>query len=380
MLTCRSVKVFKEFFVKLNTAISMGQTPLKRREIRTEVIHVPDNTTYLDPVTETVEVQRMINSHNSALQHNPNLAQPHRFQIKKTVFFTGYLLSTDVSSSLLPLIPLACDIPEADLKILANNIMICPRPATQAVLEKVGGMGAKQIWQITGVGVHSNSVVAARVTPIPSSAGVYTENPTAFVVLACRKNAKPGDAVHISQWNPVPSDQQTVFETTVGEKVQLRVEKEVAGETEFDSLFARDKDQSFNNNRRGRQNDHDDNRRNNQDENRRNNRYRGGNHNRGNGNGPQGNHRDRPYPPRNTRGGNRGGGGGGGGGGGPGRGKGRGGYKSLDDMGSGARGGFQNQPNYDDNGPGGGGYDASYPPLGARAGGGGYDDSLGQMY
>jgi hypothetical protein len=369
LLTLSSTKGFREFFVKLNNTIALGSAAVQRKPVQAEVVQVPENAAYLDPVLEAAEVQRMINSHNNALQNNDNLARSARYQIKKTVFFTGYLLSAADTATLSALVPSVSQIPQTELKYLANSIMICPRPPSQTILDKVGGLGAKQMWQLSGVGVYNNSVIAARAQPMPSTASVFTENPVPFIVLACRKNAKPVDATHIQNWQPLPSEHQLVFETTVGEKVQLRIEKENANESEYDSMFAREKgNNNYGNNRRNRGgNDYEDARPG--DENRRG-RYRGGSHNRGNRDNAQGRG---PYAGRNGRnnnGNNRGGGGGGGCGGGGGRNKGRGGYKSLDDM-NGGRNGYQGS-NYN-NGPGGGSYDAAYPPMG---GGGGGDDTL----
>ena len=261
---------------------------------------------------------------------------------------------------------------DPDLKYLANNIMITPRPASKSILDKVGGMGAKQIWQVNGLGIFQNNVWAARVIPIPQSATYFTENPTPIIVLACRKNAKPMSASQITSWQTVPSDKQFVFETTVGEKVQLRVEREIPGEDEFESLFVSQV-------KTGKRNNHD-------DENRRQGTYRGGNAHRGGGRSGRGggDNRSRPYPPRDR---NAGRGGGSGGGGGGGRNRQRGGYKSLDDVGHGNRNGYKDhQPNYDD-GPGTDGYNSGFPALGDRGNSGGnrggptmYDDGEGLPY
>ncbi|KAL9122096.1 MAG: hypothetical protein Q9187_001341, partial [Circinaria calcarea] len=182
----------------------------------------------------------MINGHNASLRDsNSNIpGHSNRLQIKRTIFFTGYLISPQDTNNLLTLISLPPNMPDSDLKFLANNILITPRPAQKSILDKVGGIGAKQIWQVTGTAVFENKIWAARVTPIPPSAPYYTDNPTPIIVLALRKGAKPIDAGRIQNWQPVASDKQFVFETVVGEKVQLRIEKEVAGEEEYQSLFA----------------------------------------------------------------------------------------------------------------------------------------------
>ena len=286
--------------------------------------------------------------------------------------------------------------PDFEFKFLANNILITPRPAQKSTLDKAGGLGAKQIWQVTGTAVYENKIWAARVTPIPPSAPYYTDNPTPIIVLALRKGAKPIDAGRIQNWQPVPSDKQFVFETYVGERVQLRVEKELAGEDEYHSLFA-SKTQAFGNGNKRKHGHEEDNENRNpntrpgysDDQNRRGNhnggslrnqntnRGRSTGHTAGNGGSTNGGHRNPPSNSRGGRGSSRGGGGGGGGGG-TGRGRNRGGYKSLDDVVNTSRYGQSNgyQPNYDD-GPSGGqqGYDSNYPPLGGsgagKSGGGG---------
>ena len=329
-----------------------------------EVIQVADATTTLDPITETAEVQRMINFHNASLraQNLPANAASDRLQLKRTVFFTGYLISPSDTANLVTLV--TSSLSDSELRFLANNILITPRPAQKSILDKVGGLGAKQIWQVTGTAVFENKIWAARVTPIPSSASYYTDNPIPVIVLALRKNARPADASRIHNWQPVPSDKQMVFETVVGEKVQLRVEKEIDGEVEFDSLFASSEQRPFVGKRKQAHEDGDygkrDGNRGYGDENRRQNHQNGSYRSshqdqrrpnrQGNSGGGGGGNNHRNLSGRGGRGGNRGGGGGGSGGG---RNRARGGYKSLDDVGNSPRygqgNGYQNhQPNYDD--------------------------------
>ncbi|MCJ1384239.1 hypothetical protein MMC17_007355 [Xylographa soralifera] len=380
----KHVKGFREFFEKANRALLSYSNPSIRKPITADVIQVADMTTTLDPISEAAEIQRMINSHNLSLHsRDPNSNNSNRLQLKRTVFFTGYLISPADTASLLSLISLPQAMSDSDLKFLANNILITPRPAPQSILDKVGGIGAKQIWQVNGIAVYENKIWAARVTPIPPSATYYTENPQPIIVLACRKGAKPIDAGRIQNWQPISSDKQLVFETTVGEKVQLRVEKEIAGENEYESLFAGGRPPPFSGKRKIAGDEgppaysNDENRRSGGNQN----GYRGGNQNRNRRGGDGGGHRNPPFQGRDRRG-NRGGGGGnngGGGGGGGGRNRARGGYKSLDDVGNSPRygqgNGYQNhQPNYDDSpsqgyAAGGDGYNAAFPTSGSGAGG-----------
>ena len=367
----KHVTGFRDFFEKLNKRIAQGDTPIRRNTIAADVVAVAAESRTLDPVTEVAEVQRMINGHNTAIQNKTNLARPNRLQLKKTVFFTGYMVSSNDTEKLQDLIHLIPPTgPDTDLKYLATNILITPRPATEAILLKVGGMGAKQIWQVNGVGCFQNSVWAVRCSPIPPLASYYTETGGPIIVLAHRRQgARPADASRIQQWQPVPTAQQLVFETTVGEKVSLRVEREIEGENEFDSLFAKERAPNFGANKRKHEDGNENRIRGNDD--RRNTRHRGGDRGRGGGD------RGRPFPQRDRRDRDSGGGRGGrgndrGGVGGGGRGKGRGSYKSLDDMGGGPGydgGRSRPPPDYDV-----GGYHAG----GGRPGGndGAYDDLM----
>ena len=272
---------------------------------------------------------------------------------------------------------------ETDVKFLANNILITFGPAQSTLLNKVGGIGYKQNWQVSGFASLDSKVWAARVSPIPPISVYHTENHVPFVLLAHHKSARPGDANRIQNWQSVSADKQYVFQTTVGEKVQLRVEPETDGESEYDSLFDR---RTFKRRRSPPPGEYDSlldrrtlmrrhspppgpqqNQRNGHgnDENRRTNGgvgHRGGNQSRGRGGGG-----GRGGGNNNNRGGRGGGPGRGGGGNNRGRGGGqRGAYKSLDDVGSG--GGRYNaqrgEPNYDDYAPGGDNYNAAFPALG----------------
>lgn len=401
-LTLRSTKIFREFFENFNKTLLSQPAPQDRKPIVAEVVQVAEMASSLDPVTETAEVQRMANAHRAA-QNSGAQSNSGRLEIKRTVFYTGYLISPADTAKLLTLINLPSGMPESEVKFLANNILITPHPCPASKLEKIGGIGRKQTWQVTGTAVYESKIWAARVAPLPSTSITYTENPVPFVVLALSRGARIIDANRIQNWQPMASEKEFVFQTVVGEKTHLRVEREVEGETEYEGLFAhrglkrRHGDEfkyegdsyrpsASHNPRSGYSND--ENRRTGNSSN-----YRGGNPNRsrGGGNGPGGGGQHRHSPHANGRSGRGGGGGGsggggggryvGGGGGGNNRGRGRGGYKSLDDVGTGNNrygwqgNGYQNsqQPNYDD-GPSssmlgnGEPYNSAFPALGASAG------------
>lgn len=231
-LTSTSAKGFREYFERLNRKFQT-EAPLSRSPITAEVIQVAEGCLYLPPVTEAAEVQRMINSHNQSLlepARNGTRSPYGRLKIKRTIFYTGYLISNEDSNRLIsqvlnPLLSPALA-ESNDLKYMANCILITPRPATRPVLDKVGGVGKKLKWQVTGAASYENRVWAARLSPIPETEKYYTENPYPMAVLAVRKGARPVDAAKIQNWLPVPSDKAITFETVVGEKVVLRVEED----------------------------------------------------------------------------------------------------------------------------------------------------------
>lgn len=352
----------------MNRALLSPSEPAPRKPINAEVIQVADAVTTLDPVAEAAEVQRMINAHNTAL-HSGSHVVLTPLEIKRTVFFTGYLISSIDTTRLLKLVNLPSSLPDSEVKFLADNIIITPRPCLRSILDKIGGIGRKQTWQVTGLGSYESRVWAARVTPIPADAPYHTDNPFPLVVLAVAKGSRPHEANRIQNWQSVPAGKQIVFQTEVGEKVQLRIEPEIDGDGEYESLYVskklkRNRDhadgppQYERNSYRPRYND----------ENRRpggeNGGYRGGNQNRGRGGNNNANTNYQNRPGRGGRGaGNRSNN--------RGRGGGRGGYKSLDDVQNNSRyvnQGSSYQPNYDD-GPsnfaaGVDGYNSTFPALG----------------
>jgi hypothetical protein len=255
----KHTKDFREFFTDYNKHQNgIGGYPT-RGPITAEVVQVADGSTVLDPVQEVAEVQRIINDHNAAAASASGRGR-RRLQIKKTVFYTGYLISETDSQRLLTLAQLPPNMPESEMKFHANNILITPRPCNNSILEKVGGMGSKVTWEVTGTAVFENRIWAAQVQPVPDTQKIYTDNPVPIVVLALRKGAKPIDAgeienfvpllVEASQngaklmyagkiqnWQPVPKEKAIRFDSTVGEKVILRIEDEDPQETEYESLF-----------------------------------------------------------------------------------------------------------------------------------------------
>ncbi len=230
----KHVAGFRNFFVDYNRKQNgIGGVPT-RGPIDAEAIQVVDGATCLDPVVETTEIQRLVDDHNKALEAGD---KGRKMAIKKTVFFTGYLLQQADTEKLLTLVPPQPGVSDQDIKYMGNSIMICPRPAPPSILEKVGGLGNKLLWEVTRLGSLNNKLWAVQVRPLPHSAKYYTENPAPVIVLAVKKGARPVDANSITNWEPVTEENSFVFETTVGEKVLLRVEEEDAEEGEYESLF-----------------------------------------------------------------------------------------------------------------------------------------------
>ncbi|KAI9816489.1 MAG: hypothetical protein M1827_001621 [Pycnora praestabilis] len=232
----KHVKGFRDFFTSFNTALLSPNPPIPRKPITAEAIAVAEVGTYLDPIIETAEIQRCINAHNQALRSG-STSEMGRLQVKRTIFYTGYIISQSDSAKLLTLVSLPSGMPDGEVKFLANNILITPRPCPKSILQKVGGIGNKVTWQVTGTAIFENKLWAARVSPVSESQTYYTENPLPVVVLGLRKGAKPIEAGRIQNWQPVSRDKAFTFETVVGEKLLLRVEEETPGENAWDSLF-----------------------------------------------------------------------------------------------------------------------------------------------
>ncbi|KAJ6157802.1 hypothetical protein N7470_005394, partial [Penicillium chermesinum] len=220
-------KAFRQFFEEMNKRFLSRDIPLNRNVINAEVIEVFEGVTYLDPVIEVAQVQRMINVHNTASQ-NASLGRSSFLRIRKTTIYTGYLVAKEDSARLIehvlaPIIP--SGLAESnDLRYMANNILIVPRPASQSVLAKAGGMGKKVTWKVTGTAAYENRVFAARVEPVPSTEQYFSENDPPLIVLAARKGARPVEASNIKNWQPSPPDNPVTFNTEVGEKATLRIE------------------------------------------------------------------------------------------------------------------------------------------------------------
>lgn len=225
----KHTRAFREFFMEYNKAQQAKPT---RGTIMAEVIQVADGPTQLNPVVEIAEVQRLINDHNLAIKQG-KCEKP--LQIKKMVSYTGYLIGNDDTQKLLKLVQIPPTMSDNEIRFLANNVLIVPRPSPSSILEKVGGMGNKVTWEVTGTAVFENKIWAACVRPVTQSQRYYTESAIPMVVLALRKGARLNDAGKIQNWQPVPADKQYIFSSVVGEKVLLRIEQKDSRENEYES-------------------------------------------------------------------------------------------------------------------------------------------------
>jgi hypothetical protein len=221
----RHIEGFRKFLDEYNDRQrGFGGGMVTRGPIDGEVIPVLDVSASLDPIAEVTEVQHIVMEHNEAFAKGVQGFQGEKLKINKTVFYTGYLINAADTEKLLRLMPLPRDLPDGELRLFGNNVMICPRPCPPSILEKVGGMGAKLRWEVTGTAVYDNSIWAASLRPVPPTARFHTDNSTPFVILALRGKARAADAQRIRNWQPVPPDKALTFEGTVGEKVLLRID------------------------------------------------------------------------------------------------------------------------------------------------------------
>jgi len=324
---------FRNFFQDLNRAIGTNPSQALRDPIVVDIVQVTEQMTVLDPVTEVAEVQRMINSHNAAVATGEAIRGFEPLKIRRNVLFTGYLISPHDSQRLSALAEIAGG-KSNDISFLANSILILPRPASNDILNKVGGIGHQCRWKVVAIGNLEDRLWAARVVPVNPIQQVHTHDKIPAVVLALRKNARPAEASKIRQWTSLPEHEQFEFDTTVGEKVLLMIEQDRPSQNNYKNNFQNQTNQNsgykrpreddfpplgtdrqggFRPQARSDKNDR---------------RGRGGRDRSGRGRGGF------------NRGGrqNRGGRGGGGGGGGRGGGERRG-YRSLDDAGGGGYGG-----------------------------------------
>ncbi|KAF4589304.1 tat pathway signal sequence [Ophiocordyceps camponoti-floridani] len=231
----RHTQLFREFFDDFNEP----KNPSRLRErLNAEVVQVTDDeSANLDPITEVAQVQQMLNHHNQALLRLGETSPGARLKIKKTVQMTSYAIDADDANKMIKIARVPPD-NENGIKHYGSNIVICPRACPSKLLEKIGGLGAKMLWEVTGIASLGDTLWAARLRPVPTTAQYHTDQTTPYVVLAMKTGARSSDASRITNWQPVAPDESFVFETTVAEKVLLRIEAENQSQDELESHFA----------------------------------------------------------------------------------------------------------------------------------------------
>ncbi|KEF62686.1 uncharacterized protein A1O9_00659 [Exophiala aquamarina CBS 119918] len=226
----KHVKGFRDFFERVNKSLishPADQPPPPRKPITAEVIHVCELKATLNPEIEVEVVQRAINRHNLSVSTggpNPTRSINKRMKIVDHFLYFGYLISQTDSARLISLVNTTPHlIDSGEVRLLASSILIAPYFPKRDLLQKVGGRGKKVTWQVTGFAKYEDRIWAARVSPVTETQ-ISTQDPTPLVVLAIRKGSRQVDAAKITKWEPVAPEKAFMFETTVGDKVLLKIE------------------------------------------------------------------------------------------------------------------------------------------------------------
>lgn len=219
----KHTRSFREFFEGLNHRLTSDPRG-SRRPFLAEIVQVTEGESTMDPVLEVAEVQKMVNVHNKAVLNGDVPAGTPPYKLNRSVLFTGYLTPPAETQRLKRFMQTSIPLPENQIKWLANNIMISPRPAPPHILQRAGGLGAKVRWRVTGSGQHEDRIWALRVEPASPGVQVYTNNRPAYIVMASTQFAKPIEASRIQKW--LPMNEQFEFDTSVGERASLRIDEE----------------------------------------------------------------------------------------------------------------------------------------------------------
>lgn len=242
----KHVKGFRDFFERVNKSLishPADQPPPPRKPITAEIIHVCELKATLNPEMEVEVVQRAINRHNHAVATggpNPTRSTNKRMKIVDHFLYFGYLISQTDSARLISLVNTTPHlIDSGEVRLLASSILIAPYFPKKELVKKVGGRGKKVTWQVTGFAKYEDRIWAARVAPVTETQ-ISTQDPTPLVVLAIRKGSRQVDAAKITKWEPVAPEKAFMFETTVGDKVLLKIEPDemsrgnARGRSQFD--------------------------------------------------------------------------------------------------------------------------------------------------
>lgn len=230
----KHTKAFRTFFEDFNTSLlTTSQHQYTegnpRKPIEAEVVQVTEDAACLDATVEIATVQRMINIHNAAIKSGTAGSSYRPMKLHRNVFFTAYLIPPESSKALCDLVKFPAGLHSAsrsEINMLGNSILIAPRPADSHLLMRVGGLGHKVQWRVTGLACYDKRIWAAKVTPVNTQERVFTHSRPAHVVLALKKGSKPAEADRIQNWQSVGGDEALMFDTTVGEKVQLRIDED----------------------------------------------------------------------------------------------------------------------------------------------------------
>lgn len=227
----QEIKIYEDRVKHVRAFENFAQSAFpSRAHLKVDVIQVAKIFRFLDPMVELVQVQNLINEHNSLSPRPP-------LRIKKTVYYTGYLLTPTESAYVLNSISFPKTIAnEQDVKVLASSVLITRKPATRPLLRKTGPIGRKIKFEIIGVGHWENKVWAALVKPVDPSIQIYSDYTQPVVVLACRRSTRPSEANKITNWVEPPM-KDIEFSTIIGEKTLYRIEEEIPGQDGWESLF-----------------------------------------------------------------------------------------------------------------------------------------------
>jgi len=228
----KHVKGFRDYFERLNKSLlshPADQPPPVRKPITADVVHVCELRSSLNPETEVNVVQKAINRHNHAVANggpNPTKSIRRHLKIVEQFSYFGYLINQTDSARLITLITGLPNglIDSGEVRLLASSILIAPFYPRKDLIKKVGGRGKKVTWQVTGFTKYEDRIWAVRVAPV-SETQIYTQDPTPLVVLAIRKGSRQIDAAKIQHWESVAPEKAFMFETTVGDKVMLKIEE-----------------------------------------------------------------------------------------------------------------------------------------------------------
>lgn len=136
----KHTKNFRDFLAEYNRRQILTPT---RGPLAADVLQVLNAPTHLDPVVEVAMVRQMMLEHNAALPTRPSDPLQPRLQIKKTVSFTGYMISPRDTHKMRALAHIPPDVTTGDPKHFANCVVICPRPCPPASSPRSAGWGAR---------------------------------------------------------------------------------------------------------------------------------------------------------------------------------------------------------------------------------------------